>query len=452
MSSTIAVPMAPGALPLLGHAVALLRDPLGFLRSMPDYGDLVGLRAGPVTAVLVCDPLLTTQMLRNDRVFDKGGLIYDRIRDQLGSGLATCPHVSHRRRRRLLQPAFHASRFPGYTETMSAEVGAMTRSWKADQVLEVVAEATMLSARITMMTMFSQELATPLVREAVDDLSVVVARVFQRLFVPRALDRLPTRRNRRYQASRARLHRTLGAIIADRRASGRDYGDLLSAVLTARDNAADGTGLSDAEVIDDVLTFFTGGTETVATALAWALHLLATHPDIEARLHAEVDAVLGGRPATYADLAQLRLTRQIFMEALRLWPPAWILTRVAAEDTELGGYPISAGTTVVFSPYLIHHRADVYADPERFDPDRWAGTTSWRDSFVTFGGGARICIGDQFGITEAVVALATIAARWRLAPLPGQQVRPGYTSTLHPRGLRIRVVARAPLTSGSTSQ
>jgi pentalenene oxygenase len=352
----------------------------------------------------------------------------------------------------MLQPAFRPSRLLGYAGVMTAEIVEMTGSWRTGQVLDVLTEMQTLAARMFTRTMFSNTLPAPVLCQAIDDLTIVVYGVSQRMFMLPPLDRLPTPSNRRYHKARARLRQTLDGIIADRRQSGQDRGDLLSALLSARDpdTADDHQGLSDAEISDQVLTFFSAG-GTTATVLAWALHLLAEHPDLEERLHAEVDAVLDGGAAAHEHLPKLELTSRFITETLRVWPPAWVLTRSVVVDTHLGGHPIPAGTTVVYSPYLIHYRPDLYPDPERFDPDRWDSThrpPPPRDAFIPFGGGARKCIGDQFSMIEATLALATMAARWQLRSLPGRPLRPDTSPIpLQPRGLRMRAVAR-PQKSG----
>ncbi|XXX81532.1 cytochrome P450 [Sorangium sp. So ce134] len=427
----------------------LLRDSLGFLMSLPEHGDLVRVRLGPFPATLVCDPGLTRHVLRDDRTFDKGGPLFDRARELIGDGVASCPHSEHRRQRRLLQPAFHPSRLLGYAQAFTAKIAEVTGSWRDGQVLDVPAEMLSISARVIGETMFSETLPAPVLHQALDDLTSVNAGVYQRMLMPPPLDRLPTPGNRRYHEARARLRHTLGGIIADRRASGTDRGDLLSALLAARDpdHAGVRQALSDAEIYDQVVTFFLAGAETTATTLAWALHLVAQHPDIEERLHAEADAVLNGGAAAHEHLPKLELTSRIITETLRLYPPIWLLTRSAVVDTHLGGHPIPAGTTIAYSPYLIHHRPDLYPDPERFDPDRWDGTRRPpppRDAFIPFGGGARKCIGDQFGTIEATLALATLAARWHLRALPGQLVRPAVSASLRPHGLRMRASRRTP--------
>jgi cytochrome P450 len=203
--------------------------------------------------------------------------------------------------------------------------------------------------------------------------------------------------------------------------------------------------LSDTEITDQIITLFLAGTESTASVLAWALHVLGGRPDLEKRLHAEVDAVLSGAAPTFADVPALELTYRIVTEILRLYPPGWLFTRVATTDTQLGGHPIPAGTTVIYSPYLIQRSNSLYTDAELFDPDRWGSphvTGLSRGAFVAFSAGPRKCLGDTFAMTEATLALAYIASRWRLRPVPGREVQTTVDTTLRPRGLHMRVEAR----------
>ena len=435
---------APGALPLVGHLVPLLRDPLGFLRSLPAHGDLVEVRLGPVTTVIACTPELTMQILRDDRTFDKGGPVFGRFREVVGNGLVACPHADHRRQRRLVQPAFHHARFPGYAKVMAEQIIEVVGRWRDGQVIDVPAEMKVISGRAGVATMFSGALSPGTLDLLIDDLGVVLAGMYRRVLLP-PLAKLPTPGNRRHDRVRARLRKTLGALVATYRAGGADRGDLLSMVVAGRDADGDGRGLSENEIIDQLVTFFIGGTESTAMVLSWALHLLGRHPDVAERLHREVDAAVDG-VATFDDLPALDLTGRVITETLRLYPPAWMLTRTATIDTDLGGHPIAAGTAVAFSPYLLHHRADLHPDAERFDPDRWDASKSAqppRDAMMPFGAGARRCIGDVFGMTEATIALATIAARWHLEPGAGRAVRPALGLAMTPRRLHMRARARA---------
>ncbi|MFE3989286.1 cytochrome P450 [Nocardia tengchongensis] len=444
MAFRSSIAAVPHRLPLLGHMVSLLRDPLGFLSSLPMHGDLVRVGLGPVTAVAVCDPALTQELLRRDRVFDKGGPLLERVREALGDGLVTCPHSLHRRHRRLVQPAFHPGRTAEYAAVMSGRIAEIVESWREGQVLDMKAELHAITSAVTAATLFTHSVPQPVLRQMLRDVDHVVRAMMLRTLMPSPLLRLPTPGNRAYERSIAAVRTALAEIIAARRAEGVDRPDLLSALIAAHD--PDGAGLSDLEIGDEVITFFVAGTETTATALAWALCLLELHPDLAERQRTEVETVLAGRAARYDDLPNLPLTARIITETLRLRPPVWFVTRTVSEDTELGGHALAAGTTVLYSAFTIQHRPDRHPEPERFDPDRWLPTVerpTVRGDFLAFAGGARKCIGENFAMTEMTLALATITARWRLHTLPGSDTRPARSATLQPRRLRMRVTAAA---------
>ncbi|WP_046731278.1 cytochrome P450 [Streptomyces humi] len=449
MSSTHVVPRAPGHLPLLGHSVAFLRDPLRFLSSLPAHGDLVRVRLGPFETVVVCDPELTHQVLLDDRTFDKGGPTFERARGFSGSGLGTCPHSQHRRKRRMSQPAFHRARLPDHARVMTAQVTAATTTWQDGQALDIGAHLRGLTRTILLETMFSTSLPTAVTAQLDEDLTALLAGWYRRMFVPRwALD-LPTPGRRRFQRAVRRLRDTCAALAADRQAGTADHHDLLTTLITAQDGDESGSRrrLTDTEIIDQLVDFMIGGTETISAALTWALYLLAIHPAVQQRLHAEADSVLAGRPATFDDVPNLRLTGQIFKETLRLHPSGWMITRAVSTETTLGGHTLPAGTNLVYSPYLVQRASEQYPHPDRFDPDRWApqAPTPPPHSFIPFAAGARKCIGDAFALTEAAIILSTIAARWQVSLVPGQDVRPVAGMTLHPTtGMRLRVVRRRP--------
>ncbi|GLZ40475.1 cytochrome P450 [Actinokineospora sp. NBRC 105648] len=444
MSAPI-IPTARGKLPLLGHALPLLRKPVAFLNSLPAQGDLVRVKIGPVDAVMVCDAELANEVFRDDRTYDKGGVFVDRAREVVHDNLSTCPHSMHRRQRRLLQPAFHNARMPAYAEVMATQIERALAGWRDGQVLDVPREMSVLTVNVLNATMFSDTLSERAVRESYDDAEVLVSGILKRMVMPETIARLPLFGNRAFHQAAARLRRTVSELIEQRRVTGADHGDLLSALFLARDPENPEEGLTADEIVDQVLTFHLAGSETTAMALSWALHLVAAHPEVERRLHAEVDTVLNGRTASHADLPRLDLTARVITESLRVWTPGWLFTRLVSTDTELGGHQLAAGTTVAYSPYLIHHRPDLYPDPERFDPDRWdtsTGTTPPRTAFIPFAAGARKCIGDKFSLTEATLALATIAGRWRLEHASARQVRPALSFVLRPHKLRMRAIRR----------
>ncbi len=424
---------APGRLPLLGHALPLRRRPLEFLAALPALGDLVTVHFGPTPARVACHPELVRQILRDPQTYDKGGPVFDRARVLLGNGLVTCNREEHRVQRRLLQPAFHSARLAGYAAAVGAETERAIAGWRPGTVVELDTLLHVLTARVTARTLFATELADGLVDEVAYCLGVLVSGMYQRMTVPLGLlERLPTPGNRRFQRALDRLGVIIDSLIEEYRHSPQDRGDLISALLAVRDEES-GAGLSGGEVHDQVMTVLSAGTETTANAIAWAFHLLAANPTPERRLHAELDRVLAGRPPVPGDLPELRYTRQVVTESLRLMPPVWLLTRVTTADAVLGGHRLPAGSTVAFSPYSLHRDPALFADPDSFDPDRWQPerqTEVPRGAMVPFGAGARKCIGDVFALNEAVLVLAGMAGRWRLRPVTDRQVRPEPRMTL----------------------
>jgi cytochrome P450 len=426
----------------------MLRRAPEFVAALAAQGDMVRIKIGPTSAVMVCDPELVHQLLRDDRTYDKGGPFITVVRDIAGENLVGCPHSRHRRQRRLLQPAFHQNRLPEYSKTMAAQVAKSVGSWRDGEVLDVPSQMMVLTTNVLTSTMFSGTLTDAELRQSKEDLDVIMDSVLTRMLMAGPLSKLPLPANRRFAKARARIRRRVLDIVAARRAEGGDRGDLLSALLDAHDTESSGAEqvLSDDEIANQMMTFYIAGTETTSITLMWALHLVATHPDLERRLHAEVDTVLAGRPATHDDLAKLDLTGRIITETLRFRPPVWFLTREVSTDTTLGGHDLPAGTTVAYSPYLIHHRPDRYEDPERFDPDRWDPSQNEapaRTSFIPFTNGARRCIGDKFSLMESTLALATIAANWHFAHLPDEApVRPAASFAMKPHRLRMRATRR----------
>ena len=400
-----------------------------------------------MTLVVVCDPELIKRVLRHDRIFDKGGPIFDRGREVGGNGLVTCPYSAHRRQRRLLQPAFNRDRLPGYADMMTEQITTVVNSWSDGQVFDVVREMHKLSSAILAETLFSSRTSNLPLHQIVDDLDTIFSNIFWRTVMPNPIRRLG---NRSFRRAKIRLRGNLGTVIAERRSQASDREDLLTSMLTVGDSESDDQGLTDSEIYDQVATFYIAGTETSANALTWALYMLDRNPDVARQLHTEIDTVLAGRPARYTDLPQLKYARQIITETLRIRPPVWLFTRTVTEDTELGGYQLPAGTAVIYSPYLLHHRPDVHPAPESFDPSRWEEKTQYGASqprtMIPFGEGAGKCIGDNFAIIEVTLALATIAGRWDLSTLPRQDPRPARSfPVLHPRKLHMRVSSRSDL-------
>jgi cytochrome P450 len=444
------IPAAPGKVPVLGHALPLLRDPLAFLSALPASGDMVRIKLGPVRAIMLCDLELTRRVLLDDRTFTISGPLFDRVQEAVGSGIIQSSD-RHKQTRRMIQPAFGRVRLPGYAQKMIYHLTELTESWRDGQILDILVEMQAVATKSALAAMFSHALPRPVLEQATDDLSTIFAGFYRRAVTPPWMSRMPTPSNARYQRAISRLRGTVAAMVAERRAAGTDQADLLSALLAAEDTGegdedaqpVTAQGLTDNEISDAVMGFFIAGVQSTATLLTWALHLVATHPDIEARLATETTSVLAGEPVSFEHVPELRLTAKVITETLRLYPPGWLLVRTAATNTSLGGHDIPVGTVLFYSPYLIHHRDDLYPDPKQFDPGRWERVPPPpTQPFIAFGYGPRKCVAENFGFTEAVLALAAIISRWHLEPVPGERVRPAVAFALRPRQLHLRATAR----------
>ncbi|NBM17239.1 cytochrome P450 [Streptomyces sp. GC420] len=436
---------APHGLPLIGHAAQLWRRPLPFLRELAGHGDLVTLRLGPHRAYLACGTEAVLKVLHDPRTFDKGGPLFEKARLLVGDGLVSSDFTTHRRQRLLMQPAFATSRLPGYTRLMAEQVDAALAGWQQGRTLDVGREMHTLTLRVAARTMFGAQLGEQAVAEVVECMPAIMRGVYQRMLVPADwVHRLPLPVNRRFEDARATMHRIIRDTVDSYRRAGRDHGDVLSILVSSRDEH--GASLGDEEIHDQVMTLLIGATEPPGDALTWVFHLLAQDPEAERALHAEIDDVVRGGSAGSigtADLPRLEHTQRVVLEALRLYPPAWLLSRTTTRDTELVGHPVPKGATVLFSPYQLHHDPDVFPDPLRFDPGRWrSAPAAARAALLPFGAGNRKCIGDEVALTELAVVVAAVASRFRLRPVPGTAVRPLARASLGAEGVLMTVERR----------
>jgi cytochrome P450 len=361
-----------------------------------------------------------------------------------------------RRQRRLMQPAFHRERIAGYGPSMVEFTERLLASCRDGEVREIQSDMMRLTLQIACETLFGSDVAGEAAEvgaaftTALECLQVRISGL--QILLP---DGVPTPTSLRLRRAVRRLDGLVYRIVAERRASAADRGDLLSLLLGARD-ADDGTGLTDRQLRDEVLTLVFAGHETTALALTWAWYLLAQHPAAEARLHAELAAVLGGRGPKAADVARLPFTNAVIAEALRLYPPVWGLGREATENTTLGGYPVGKGTIVLLSPWTLQRDPRYYAEPDAFRPERWLDGLAQRlprFAYFPFGGGPRQCIGNSFALLEAALVLATIAQRYHLALVPGQTIRPMPTGTLRPQDpIRMQLQVRSAPTAGAARE
>jgi pentalenene oxygenase len=425
----------------------LMRDPLRFFERLRDGGPVVQIRIGPRRAYVVNRPDLARLVLVGQRhLFDKGGPIIDAVRMVTGNGLAACDARDHDWQRPLVQPAFHHSRFPAYVATMGDCVRGFAWSWAEGRPASVPAEAYRLFSAMTTSTLVSTVEGAGAAAVMGETMPGIMRGAYRRVIVPVPLaHRLPTPANRAYASAQLRLTAAIGQVIERYRAEDYDHGDALSMIMAAQGGPG-GHALTDTEVADQIRTVLAGSIETEASLLAWICHLLEANPDAEARLHEELDSVLGDRLApTYEDLGALAYTRQVVTEAHRLYPPIWMITRVALAATTLGGQDIPAGADVLFSPYALHRIPEIFADPGQFRPERWAPETitpAQREAFLGFGAGHTKCMGDVFGPTAVTVALAALARRWRMRSVSARPPRPVAKITLSPADLVMRAEER----------
>ncbi|MFI6690785.1 cytochrome P450 [Streptomyces sp. NPDC050433] len=430
-------PIAPGKLPLVGHAVPLIKDRLAFIQSLRTHGPIVRITVGPKSLTVVNSPELMHKMLTSQADEFTKGLLFEKLKLFGKDALPVAEGKPHLRRRRLMQPAFHRQQIAGYVNTMRETVQPYIAAWDGGTSLDLKTEMQLMTQGVVMSTMFSASPRRDPAYEILNSVDTVFRTAIKRALLPvSVLERLPTRRNRKADAAGTALRAAVADIIAEHRAHPDAYDDIVSLLLTARDES--GETLPDDEILSEVVGLLAAGSETTAVVLAWLFHELGRNPDLERRLHEEVDSVLATGPLTADRIPQLVHTRRLVSETLRLYSPAWLVTRKAISDVSLGEFSLPAGTDVIWSAYALHRDPDLYPDPLRFDPDRWLPERPQppKGAFIPFGSGKRMCMGDAFAWTEATLITALVASRWRLRPTP-ETVRPVGAITTHPSSLHM---------------
>ncbi|WP_185949593.1 cytochrome P450 [Microbispora sp. KK1-11] len=435
---------APGGAPLFGHLHRMLNDPRGFFESLRGHGPVVTIGLGPIRAYVVNDPALTHQILTKDvRKLEKG-VAFEKSAPFLGEGLLNSREPQHMAHRRLVQPAFHHRRVAAYAEQMREAAEQRVGAWRDGQTVDLDLEIHAFAVAVVCRALFSSGLGDTVAVAVEESLPVLLKGVTRRIAFPVGwLERLPTPGNRRFERARRRLDETLSGVIAEYEARGADGGtgdgDLMAMLLQARPH------LSDRQIHDEAMALFLGGVETARDVLSWTCHLLSTHRDVQERLAAEVGEVLDARPLGHEALDELGYLRRVLTEGLRLYPPAWLFTRRAVADVDLGGHLVPAGSHVLFSVHAVQRDPAVYPEPDRFDPDRWAGDAGARIpriSYLPFGAGNRSCIGEPFAWEEMMIFMAALVRRWSLHPAPGETIRPARSPMLQPRRLPMVVRER----------
>lgn len=417
--STARLPPGPRGVPYFGSYFSVLTDRLGTMTDARDrFGDVAMLKFGPFQFLVLNDPEVIQHVLvKNHRNYVKSRS-YAGLRLVMGNGLVTSEGDFWRRQRKLSQPAFHRGRLSALADKMAWCTRELADDWaqRGTPSLDLHDEMMRLTLRIVGHSLFSTELS-----EDAGDLGPAITTALRRANLEaEAAVRLPlwvpTPTNLRFLRARKLLDETIHRIISERRAHGRDMGDLLSMLMSVTGEDPEDK-MTDAQLRDEVMTLFLAGHETIATSMSWTWMLLSEHPEVAQRVREEADAVLGGRAATFDDLPKLTYTERVIEEVMRLYPPVWIMERQALEEDEVRGFRIPKNAIVASCPWTLHRHPALWDNPTRFDPERFSPERRkdrHRYAYIPFGAGPRICIGNHFAMMEAKIITATLIQRFAI--------------------------------------
>jgi cytochrome P450 len=444
-----ASPPGPFSWSPLGDFIPFRRDPLGYLsRLRRQYGDLARFRLLNRSAYLFAHPDYVRDLLLQPAGYTTKSMALQRSKPLLGDGLLTSEPPLHTRQRRLIQPAFHRERLVRYGTIMTSTGDAWLRRWRdrriEDAPVDLHSEMMQLTLSIVVQALFTADLTA--VAQEISQITNLLIGMFPYLVLPfgEYIESWPLPVSRRFRAARGRLDSLIYGLIASRRRSANSADDLLSLLLAAQDDDSErGGGMSDRRVRDELVTLFIAGHETTANALTWTWYLLSQHPEVEIRFHEEIDQVLAGRQPDIHDLENLRYINAVLSESMRLYPPAWAISRIAVHGFEAGPYRIPPGALCIASQWVIHRDARFFPDPEQFRPERWLDELAARPRFAyfPFGGGSRICIGERFAWMEGALLLALLGQRWQFRMSSEATVTPQPLITLRPK-LGLKVIAQ----------
>lgn len=433
-----------------GTFLKFRRDPLGFFaETRRTYGDIAKFSFGPQQVYLVSHPdWIEDVLVTSAKKFQKG-VALQRAKRLLGEGLLTSEGQAHLRQRRTIQPLFHRQQVQRFAEAMVKHAVRWRDSITPEATIDVTEEMAALTLAIVGETLFSSD-----VQGDADEVRIALTAAVQSFgiaFLPGVeyLENLPLPMFARIRKARERLDRVIHRVIRERRddepeGSSPQGGpqDLVSMLLAARDpENLTSPGMSDAQIRDEAMTIFLAGHETTANAMAWTWHLLSGAPHVDQTLQDELRRVLDGRTPTVEDVPKLEYARAVIAESMRLYPPAWTIGRRVMETHTIDGHTIEPGALVIMSQWIAHHDPRWWDEPQTFKPERWQSPSHRpKYAYFPFGGGSRICIGESFAWTEAILLLATIAQRWSFAPVtaPTMEAR----ITLRPKGLSMRAHSR----------
>ncbi len=431
-------PPGPHGAFLVGSLGAYREAPMAFLENNAKaYGDICFFRFMGLPVYQVNNPEDVRKVLVDpDDAFTKGDIL-EGFRPLVGTGILLSEGAAHKKKRRMMAPAFHHGRIQAYGAAMVEEAARVAGAWHDGETVDMAEELNRLTLAIAARTLFGTDVSA---REsaAVGAAIKTFARWYHQSTHPlgRLLQLFPTEATVAFRQGKRDLSTVVHRMIRARRKGG-DAGDILSMLVFAKDAEGDGAAFTDAEVHDEAITLLVAGHETTGAALAWAFHLLSQHPEAADRLAREVHEAVGDRLPTVADLPKLGYAEGVFAEALRFYPPALTLPRQAKKDVQLGGYAVPKGSIVLAAAYCTHRDARFFPEPLAFRPERWQEVPRKdrpKMSYFPFGGGARVCIGEAFAWMEGALVLATLVSRFRARGVPDHQVEAESLFTVRPKG------------------
>ena len=429
-----------------GHFRSFRKNPTAFLQNLAALGDITTFSLNGQKAFLLNHPdLIRDLLVTNHSKFIKGRAL-QRAKSLLGEGLLTSEREFHLRQRRMIQPAFHRARINEYADSMIEFADKMSGEWRDGDLRDIDREMMRLTLNIVGKTLFGANVEEDAAEVGAAMTTIVSMFNFMLLPFAEILEKLPLPQIKKLKNARKSLDEVIYKIIDERRASGEDTGDLLSMLLHAKDEETGGA-MNDRQIRDECLTLFLAGHETTANALTWTFYLLSQNPEHEAKFHAELDEVLGNKALTPADYPRLKFTEQILAESMRLFPPAWTIGRLAAEEHEFAGFDIPKKSLVLASQFVTHRDARFWEIPDEFVPERWEKLSIKEAGnkfiYFPFSKGVRSCIGESFAWTEGVLLLAALGRNWKLRLAPEQKIGLQAMITLRPKfGMKMKIEKR----------
>jgi cytochrome P450 len=434
------IPLTKG-LPLVGSLPQLIKNPFGYLKQAREtYGDIYNLNLGISKMLIVNHPRQMQHILvDNAQNYRKGGAMWDAVRAMLGNGLVVSEGSFWMRQRRMMNPQFHRQRLAALNDLMVSAIDEALDTWEQSangSDFNVAPAFSELTMKVITRTLFGTGLSNDEMDRVSKAMNYALTYIIQAIVLNSLPSWMPAPGKKEFEQSIKQIDETVYRIIADSRKNNGAENHVLAMLLDMVDDET-GEGMTDQQLRDEVTTLFLAGYETTSIALSWAFDLLTHHPDVMDKLQAEVDAVLGNRLPTFADLMKLPYSRMIMQETLRIRPSAWQLPRTAVEDDEIDGYQIPAGTTITGLIYMCHYHPEEWDNPEVFDPERFQPDKSEKRhkfAYMPFGAGQRKCIGMDFALMEGQLALAMVAQRYKLTKTTEDLVEPQLSTTLRPKG------------------